>query len=181
MKEDFVARQMKIDGIVQGVGFRPFVYRLSRQYQLKGKVLNISSGVSLYVEGIQKDIESFSKALIEKCPPQAAISAVSKKTVPVRNLRAFTIEKSRTDKSLFTSIPPDVSICEECIRELFDPLDRRFQYPFINCTNCGPRYTILKKSPMTGPIRPWQNSPCVQSARLSIMIRETGGFMPNQT
>ncbi|MFH1480115.1 MAG: acylphosphatase, partial [Pseudomonadota bacterium] len=147
MKEAFVARRLKIDGIVQGVGFRPFVYHLGSQYQLKGKVLNISSGVALHIEGTRKDIESFSRDLIEKCPPRALITAISERAATVRNLKNFTIAKSRTHKSVSTFISPDVSICDDCLRELFDPRDRRYQYPFINCTNCGPRYTIVKNIP----------------------------------
>ncbi|MFC1816029.1 carbamoyltransferase HypF, partial [Thermodesulfobacteriota bacterium] len=147
MKEAFVAQRLKIDGIVQGVGFRPFVYHLGNHYQLKGQVLNISSGVSLHIEGTRKDIESFSRDLIGKCPPRALITAISKRAAPVRNLKNFTIAKSRTHKSVSTLIPPDVSICDDCLRELFDPRDRRYQYPFINCTNCGPRYTIVKNIP----------------------------------
>jgi hydrogenase maturation protein HypF len=147
MKEGFIARRLRIDGIVQGVGFRPFVYHLSRQYRLKGKVLNISSGVSLHIEGTRKDIESFSRDLIEKCPPRAVITAISERVVPIRKLNNFTIARSRIHKSVSTLISSDVSICDDCLRELFDPLDRRYRYPFINCTNCGPRYTIVTDIP----------------------------------
>ena len=147
MKEAVFARRLKISGIVQGVGFRPFVYHLGNRYQLKGDVLNISSGVSLHIEGTQKDIESFSRDLIEKCPPRAIITAISKRTAPVRNLTDFTIAKSRTHTSVSTLVSPDISICDDCLRELFSPRNRRYQYPFINCTNCGPRYTIVKDIP----------------------------------
>jgi len=147
MKKDFVARSFTIKGVVQGVGFRPFVYRLALNYGLKGKISNTTTGVSLHVEGIKGDIDSFSRDLHEKRPPLAYITEISSRTVPVRNFKRFAIARSIKQNRLSTLISPDISICGDCLREMLDPGDRRYRYPFINCTNCGPRYTIIKNTP----------------------------------
>jgi len=147
MKKDFVARSFTIKGVVQGVGFRPFVYRLALHYGLKGKISNTTTGVSLHVEGIKGDIDSFSRDLHEKHPPLAFITEISSRTVPVRNFKRFAIAKSIRQNRLSTLISPDISICGDCLREMLDPGDRRYRYPFINCANCGPRYTIINNTP----------------------------------
>ena len=108
MKKEVVAQRIDINGIVQGVGFRPFVYNLGNRYQLKGKVLNNSSGVSIHVEGTPKDIELFSRDLIEKCPPRAVISGISKCAAPLRSLKEFTISKSMKNQTEETFISPDI-------------------------------------------------------------------------
>ncbi len=145
--EDYIARQFEIKGIVQGVGFRPFVYQLANKHEITGEVANTSSGVCVHTEGTKKNIESFFNELTEKTPPLACIIDISIYPKTVEGYKTFFITESisRADKS--TLISPDVSVCEDCLKELFDFSNRRYQYPFINCTNCGPRYTIMDDIP----------------------------------
>jgi hydrogenase maturation protein HypF len=142
---------VEVNGIVQGVGFRPFVYQLAIQHHLKGEVANTSSGVAIHIEGRQNDIESFSQDLSCKCPPLARITAITPHREQIKNFRDFTIVKSREQAKMSTLISPDVSVCGDCLLELFDRGDRRYQYPFLNCTNCGPRYTIIDDIPYDRP------------------------------
>jgi hydrogenase maturation protein HypF len=151
MAEQHVARKLGVKGIVQGVGFRPFVYQLANLYGINGEVANTSSGVSVHVEGMRENIESFCKDLSEKSPPLAHITEISVSPEPVKDFRDFTISKSRGATHKSTLISPDVSICADCLREVLDPADRRYHYPFINCTNCGPRYTIIDDIPYDRP------------------------------
>ncbi len=151
MAEDYVARRLEASGIVQGVGFRPFVYQLAKKYHLKGDVANTSSGVTIYVEGALSNIESFSRDLAQKNPPLSCITKISVHPEAVKNTNGFTIAKSKNSTGKSALISPDVSVCDDCLRELFDPADRRYQYPFINCTNCGPRYTIIDDIPYDRP------------------------------
>jgi len=151
MHGDYIARRIEVEGIVQGVGFRPFVYQLANRHNLKGEVLNTSSGVSIHVEGIDKDIDSFCRELKKNGPPLAHITDVSDYPETMKNHTSFSIAESRPDASRSVLISPDVSICDDCLKELFDTKDRRFRYPFINCTNCGPRYTIIDDIPYDRP------------------------------
>jgi hydrogenase maturation protein HypF len=151
MKDDFIARSFTVNGIVQGIGFRPFVYRLALHYGLKGEISNTTTGVSLHVEGLEGDIESFSRDLNEKRPPLAYITEILSKSAPVRNFKEFAIAKSINRDAFSILISPDISICKDCLREMLDPEDRRYRYPFINCTNCGPRYTIINNIPYDRP------------------------------
>nr|MBC8362530.1 carbamoyltransferase HypF [Candidatus Desulfatibia profunda] len=151
MTEARVARRVEINGIVQGVGFRPFVYQLAHHYQLKGEVANTSSGVAIHIEGPQANVESFSKDLVPKCPPLAHITEVSFYFEHIKDFKDFTIVDSRHQALMTTLISPDVATCDDCRRELLDANDRRFKYPFINCTNCGPRYTIIDDVPYDRP------------------------------
>ena len=136
-----------VSGVVQGVGFRPFIYRLAHKHRLAGYVTNTSRGVEIEVEGKEEDIDAFIKAIPKNSPPLALISSI--KTYPLTPLgeKAFLIKKSKVYTYRSTLISPDVCICEDCLRELFDKNDRRYRYPFINCTNCGPRYTIIDDIP----------------------------------
>ena len=151
MTEECVAKRLEINGIVQGVGFRPFVYQLANQYNLKGEVANTSSGVSIHLEGNRQNIESFFRDISEKKPPLAHITEIDLFDEPVCDHQAFTIVDSREQSVMTTLISPDVSVCDDCRYELFDIHDRRFGYPFINCTNCGPRYTIINDIPYDRP------------------------------
>ena len=151
MTYNYVAKKLTINGIVQGVGFRPFVYQLAAQYKIKGDVANTSSGVTIHIEGIRDNIESFCRDLTEKSPPLAHITKTSIHSETVKGFKEFSIAQSIDQADCSTLISPDVSICDDCLRELFDPDDRRFQYPFINCTNCGPRYTIISDIPYDRP------------------------------
>lgn len=151
MTYDYVARRLNINGIVQGVGFRPFVYQLASRYKIKGEVANTSSGVAIHIEGIRDNIESFCRDLAEETPPLSHITETSIHPEIVKGFKEFSIAQSIGRAVHSTLISPDVSICDDCLRELFDPDDRRFQYPFINCTNCGPRYTIISDIPYDRP------------------------------
>jgi hydrogenase maturation protein HypF len=136
-----------IKGIVQGVGFRPFVYQLAHRYQLCGHVINTPEGVDLEVEGDHEDIERFFQSILSEGPPLAHISSMERAELQPKNDKVFEIRESRADQERSALISPDASICPDCLRELKDPRDRRFRYPFINCTNCGPRYTIIMDIP----------------------------------
>ncbi|MCG2722792.1 MAG: carbamoyltransferase HypF [Thermodesulfovibrionales bacterium] len=143
-----VRTKIVVKGIVQGVGFRPFVYSLARSGQLKGFVLNSSEGVIIEIEG--ENTPDFIERLQKEAPPLSRIMSVDITTLPSYGYKDFTILKSK-DAGSFTLISSDVSICQDCFRELLDKNDRRFLYPFINCTNCGPRYTITKSVPYDRP------------------------------
>jgi len=134
-------------GVVQGVGFRPFIYRLANEFSYKGWVKNIGFGVEIRLESKEKtDFKDFLKTLRETKPPLSKIEEIILKPASFRNLNNFTIKKSKQEGS-FVFISPDISICENCHQEMKNPSDRRFHYPFINCTDCGPRYTIVKSLP----------------------------------
>jgi hydrogenase maturation protein HypF len=139
---------IKVRGTVQGVGFRPYVYGLATDLDLKGYVSNTSDGVDIDVEG--EGAAAFVDRLRKEAPPLAHITQVDITPMPPRGYSEFGIIESEEQGS-FTLISPDVSICEDCLRELFDPKDRRYRYPFINCTNCGPRYSITKRVPYDRP------------------------------
>ena len=143
--------RVSIQGIVQGVGFRPFVFGLAEQLNLKGWVRNTSGGVEIEVDGPPQVLEKFLHALEHKAPPLALIDSVQAESCPPDGYQTFEIRRSQAVDSAFQPISPDVSICEDCLRELSDPDDHRYLYPFINCTNCGPRFTIIKDIPYDRP------------------------------
>ncbi len=140
-----------VQGVVQGVGFRPFVHRLAHQYGLRGWVLNSTEGVVIEVEGPAQKLEAFLRDLEGKPPPRAVVEKVEADFLPPLGYTSFTIEASLQAADEFVLISPDISICADCLRELFTPADRRFRYPFINCTNCGPRFAIIKDIPYDRP------------------------------
>ncbi len=141
-------RRFRIMGVVQGVGFRPFVYRLALRHGLGGFVLNDGEGVVVEAEGTALD--AFAAALVEEAPALARVDSVTAEIVRPRGETEFTIAAS-AKVGRTALIPPDVATCEECLRELFDPTDRRYRYPFINCTQCGPRFTIVERVPYDRP------------------------------
>ncbi len=151
MTENGVAKRLKVNGIVQGVGFRPFIFQLAEKYGLKGDVANTSSGVSIHIEGPAGKVAPFEADLSAKSPPLAVIVEINSQRVAVKNYPDFTITKSKGESRTSTLISPDVSICDDCLAELLDPDNRRYRYPFINCTNCGPRYTIIDDIPYDRP------------------------------
>lgn len=136
-----------IEGIVQGVGFRPFVYGQALEWGLGGFVLNDSLGVTIEVEGLLTQLEGFHSALREKTPPLARIDTLTLELLPARDETQFHIAHSQAGNERKALISPDTSTCNDCLQELFDEQDRRYQYPFINCTNCGPRFTIIQNVP----------------------------------
>ena len=139
--------QISIKGIVQGVGFRPFIYNLAKKYELKGYVLNNTSGVNIEVEGESSVIDEFIQKIKTEPPPQAVIFEMHSQNIEPLGYEDFTIRKSDDQEEKFVPISPEIATCKDCIKELFDPSDHRYRYPFINCTNCGPRFTIVKDIP----------------------------------
>ena len=145
-------KRIHINGIVQGVGFRPFVFGLAHELELTGWVRNTSAGVDIEVDGTVVNLTAFITALNNDFPPLAQIDEVSVEDTPANGFNRFEIIYSESVVGAFQPISPDVSLCDDCLRELFDPADRRYQYPFINCTNCGPRFTIIKDIPYDRPL-----------------------------
>jgi hydrogenase maturation protein HypF len=143
-------RRFSVRGTVQGVGFRPFVYGLARRHRVGGFVLNDGDGVVIEVEGSPDALSAFRAALEAEAPPLAQIRSVEARPLPALGQREFVIAPS-VDAGRAALIPPDVATCDDCVRELFDPADRRFRYPFINCTQCGPRFTIVRRVPYDRP------------------------------
>jgi hydrogenase maturation protein HypF len=144
-------KRIHITGIVQGVGFRPFVYGLAKRYQLNGWVRNTSAGVDIEVDGSPDMLVAFRRALQDEAPPLARIDRLESSERPSNGFQSFEIVHSQSLSDISQPISPDVSICADCLGELFEPTDRRFRYPFINCTNCGPRFTIIKDIPYDRP------------------------------
>jgi hydrogenase maturation protein HypF len=132
-------RAIAISGIVQGVGFRPFVYGLASRLRLYGFIKNLTGGVLIEVEGEQHSLDRFLAELTTRPPPLARIDELQWSPRPPRGDLAFRIEASEVDTEGAIFISPDVATCDDCVAELFDPRDRRYRYPFLNCTNCGPR------------------------------------------
>lgn len=138
-----VAREIRIEGVVQGVGFRPFVFRLAHEYGIKGWVLNSSEGVTIWAEATEDRITAFYEAVLANPPKLAMIVRHYQMPRQVQGFDHFFIKHSEASDHRDVLISPDVSICDDCYREVMDPNDRRYRYPFTNCTNCGPRFTII--------------------------------------
>ncbi len=145
------AARIHITGIVQGVGFRPFVYGLATQLGISGWVRNTSAGVDIVAEGLEDRLKSFVNRLAAETPPLAQIDELTVDPCPPDGFEGFQIIHSEPIPGAFQPVSPDVSICADCLQELFNPQDRRFRYPFINCTNCGPRFTIIEDIPYDRP------------------------------
>jgi hydrogenase maturation protein HypF len=145
------AAHIKIRGVVQGVGFRPFAYRLARAHGVAGWVLNGEGGVEVHAEGPAAALREFIESLDAEAPPAAHIAGVEVQEAEPRGYREFTIRESRSRGAPTVRIAPDLPVCEACLAELFDPDDRRFRYPYINCTDCGPRYSIILGLPYDRP------------------------------
>lgn len=139
---------IQVRGIVQGVGFRPFVFSQARRRALTGRVLNNTGGVLIDVEGEAAAIEQFVEEIKSNPPPRSVVEAVEcTNHLPPANYGTFNIVESDSSGKRLVSISSDIATCQDCLRELFDPQDRRYRYPFINCTNCGPRFTIVEGVP----------------------------------
>lgn len=146
------ALDIRVRGIVQGVGFRPFVYRLARRHLISGWVLNDLDGVFIHAEGETPLLDEFVTELHMNPPAAAVVREVELKEVPLQDCTTFEIRESQTDDAdEGTLVSADLGICDDCRRELFNPSDRRYRYPFINCTNCGPRFTIIDELPYDRP------------------------------
>ena len=146
------ALDIQVKGIVQGVGFRPFVYRLAKKYLINGWVLNATEGVFIHAEGEAKLLDGFVTELHMNPPVAAKVTEVDLKEVPLEDFASFEIrfsDDAAAEKT--TLVSPDLATCDDCLAELFNPNDRRYRYPFINCTNCGPRFTIIDSLPYDRP------------------------------
>ncbi len=146
-----IRKRIDVSGQVQGVGFRPFVYNLARRLGLAGVVANNTSGAVIEVEGSEDKIKEFYETLISSPPPLAKITDITISEIATKHESDFRIVTSHIDGSAEADVTIDTAVCADCLREMFDPNDRRYRYPFINCTNCGPRYTIVRNIPYDRP------------------------------
>jgi len=149
---DRIRREIRVEGIVQGVGFRPFVHSLATRLGLAGRVGNDTRGVFIEVEGPPATVERFLTALLADAPPLAAVETVTTSDARPTGSTGFTIAASAATGRRDTLVSADSATCADCLRELADPADRRFGYPFVNCTNCGPRFTIVRDVPYDRPL-----------------------------
>ncbi len=143
--------RLQVNGIVQGVGFRPFVFNLAQRLGLAGSVANTSTGVIIEIEGPAENLSAFRRELRRQAPPLAEIVSVRTTLLQPLGENEFTIQPSDGQAPVATLVSPDMAVCADCLRELFDPHDRRYRYPFINCTNCGPRFSIIENIPYDRP------------------------------
>ena len=141
------ACSVRVRGVVQGVGFRPFVFRLARAHTLGGWVVNDDDGVEIHLEGADDAMETFLRDLRAQLPPAARIAAIDISRDEPVDLSEFTIRESPLSRRPTARIAPDLAVCDPCLAELFDCTDPRFGYPYINCTNCGPRFTVIRELP----------------------------------
>jgi len=146
-----IRREVRVRGVVQGVGFRPFVYRLAGEQGLAGFIGNDTDGVVIEIEGSPPAVEAFLTRLRAEAPPLSRIDSVALRDGIATGETGFRIVASEVLGRVSTGIPADAATCADCLRELFDPADRRFRYPFLNCTNCGPRFTITRQIPYDRP------------------------------
>ena len=144
-------RALAVRGVVQGVGFRPFIHRLAAEEQLCGFISNDSEGVTIEVEGSDAHLDSFLSRLRAEAPPLTRIDSFATHDIPPKGEKNFRIVASHAHGQVSTGIPADAATCPDCLREMFDPLDRRYRYAFTNCTNCGPRFTITRQIPYDRP------------------------------
>ncbi len=152
-----IRRRFTVRGIVQGVGFRPFIYRIATEHDLKGFVSNTSDGVVIEAEGSLPDLDTFEDNIHNNAPNLASISEVEVEALHLTGDPTFEIQASSETGSMATLISPDISTCRDCLAEFLDSSDRRFLYPFINCTQCGPRYTITENIPYDRPFTTMQH------------------------
>lgn len=161
------ALDIHVTGIVQGVGFRPFVYRMAKKYLINGWVLNAADGVNIHAEGESRLLDEFVIELSENAPAAAQVKEIELKEVPLQDFDSFEIRFS-DDAAVqeTTLVSADLATCDDCAAELFNPNDRRFRYPFINCTNCGPRFTIIDALPYDRASTSMRDFPMCEPAAL---------------
>ena len=150
-RERGTRKRFEVHGLVQGVGFRPFVYVTAAELSLSGSVMNDSTGVVAEVEGPTAAVDAFAGRLRDDAPPLAAIESITVTELEPTGGTGFVIDESRRGAGRRTLAGPDVATCPDCLRELADPGDRRYRHPFISCTNCGPRFTIITELPYDRP------------------------------
>ncbi|MDH5363439.1 MAG: acylphosphatase, partial [Aigarchaeota archaeon] len=143
--------RVHVRGVVQGVGFRPFVYRLAQDMGLKGYIRNTVTGVTIEVEGPEDSVKQFPARLRNEKPPLAAVEEIQLEMMKPAGYRSFEIFVSKEEPGPVSFVSPDVATCDQCLAETLDSRDRRYRYPFTNCTNCGPRFTIIEGMPYDRP------------------------------
>lgn len=141
------AARLRVEGVVQGVGFRPFVHRMAVRHDLDGWVRNGADGVEIVVEGTPGDLRVFRRSLATEAPPVARVERVRSEAAEAAGLEEFRVLESTDDPDRRQPVSPDVAVCDACLDEMRDPSDRRYRYPFITCTDCGPRYTVIEAMP----------------------------------
>lgn len=170
-----------VTGIVQGVGMRPFVYREAMAHGICGWVLNAGDGVHIEAHALSESLDEFVDALSEHAPAASRVEHVEVVDLApgnwdAANEQGFRIVASQDQTAHTTLVSPDIATCDDCLRELFDPADRRYHYPFINCTNCGPRFTIIRSLPYDRAATSMDCFPCAPSAPRSMPTHSTGVF-----
>ncbi len=158
------SRSIHIQGLVQGVGFRPFIYRLAARYQLKGWVENSNEGVRIEVSGEEKKLHGFIRSISGEAPAASAISNIKITDIPLREFNNFSIKKSEDTSGQITDVSPDIAVCEDCLKDMQEQ-EHRIDYPFINCTNCGPRFTIIRDLPYDRPMTTMDVFPMCEQCR----------------
>jgi len=146
-----------IRGAVQGVGFRPFIYKLANELNLSGYVLNNSSGVFIEAEGSEPNLRNFLLRIEADKPKLSVITSLEHSFLDRVGYSKFEIKESQENEDISALILPDIAVCDDCLKEMFDPEDRRYLYPFINCTNCGPRFSIIESLPYDRPSTSMKN------------------------
>jgi hydrogenase maturation protein HypF len=159
------ARRIHAGGVVQGVGFRPFVYRMATDLGVSGWVLNAERGVEIHVEGTRAQLDEFLARLRADAPPAAQIAELDARAVAPEGFASFEIRRSEHAGTPTVRVCADLPVCDDCLRELFDPADRRYRYPYINCTNCGPRYSIVLGLPYDRPHTTMRDFPMCEHCR----------------
>src|SRR3954462_13778962 len=172
---------IEIRGTVQGVGYRPWVFQLARRMEIRGAVRNDSRGVCVDAFGSSDALERFVIALRSAPPPAARVRSVTYQSIPFVSHSAFAIAGTMAGAERHVSIPADLATCDDCVREMLDPSDRRHRYPFINCTNCGPRYSIVLDSPYDRGKTSMAAFRCATGAGRSTTIRTIDGSMRSRT
>ncbi len=157
--EEKISQYWLVGGQVQGVGFRPYIYRLAHQYHLVGWVKNLAGNVEIKIQGTPQAVQDFAKNLVRLAPPLAQVKIMTCRSDPIESLTEFKILASEVTSKTDIHIPTDYFTCQDCLNELDDPQDRRYHYPFINCTQCGPRYTLINRLPYDRPNTSMANFP----------------------
>ncbi|MGC2636868.1 MAG: carbamoyltransferase HypF [Acidobacteriaceae bacterium] len=147
-----IRARFRVQGVVQGVGFRPWIFNLARRHRLAGFVLNSPRGVFIEAEGTPEKLESFLAAILSEAPPLVRIASIDREEIAPLYETTFVIRHSEGGESAFALIPPDICVCDACLADTRTPGNRRFEYPFTNCTNCGPRYSIILDVPYDRPL-----------------------------
>ncbi len=170
--------EISVRGLVQGVGFRPFICRLAFSHNLFGEVINRTDGVTVIIKCDRKSAELFVSDIRSKAPPAANIKSIEIKRKMIAGYSTFSITASKDTDASITEVSPDIAVCTECLADL-DSDPERIDYPFVNCTNCGPRFTIIKALPYDRDNTTMDHSECVSGVHQSTMTSLTGGSTPS--